>query len=108
VLHWVDRSRLLAALQKIDQELVPGGHLIIYDFYPERPCRRPYHHRIESEAFTYKQDYAETFVATRCYDLVAKVNIDRSTEKPGLSSDPENRAILAILRKRTLNDFPIE
>jgi SAM-dependent methyltransferase len=100
VLHWLDRSRLLAAVAEIDRILRDGGHLLLCDFLPEVPTRVPYHHRPEAGAWTYKQDYAQPFLAGGLYAEVERVVIDHrsgQSAEPGL--DPKERGFISLLRK---------
>jgi ubiquinone/menaquinone biosynthesis C-methylase UbiE len=100
VLHWLDRSRLLAAVAEIDRILRDGGHLLLSDFLPEVPTRVAYHHRPEAGAWTYKQDYAQLFLAGGLYSEVERVVIDHRSgqpAEPGL--DPKERGFISLLRK---------
>jgi SAM-dependent methyltransferase len=67
VLHWVDRSRLLRSVAEIDRLLPDGGFLIIGDFYPSNQLRVRYHHLPAEQVYTYKQNYAGSFLAAGIY-----------------------------------------
>lgn len=97
VLHWVDRSNLLATAAEIDRMVKDGGYLIVGDFAPANKLRVPYHHR--EPLYTWKQDYGGLFVASGIYHAVAFLS---GPHGPGhLSADvPESeRAGCHLLRK---------
>ena len=64
VLHWVDRRNLLRSMAEIDRLLKDGGYLIIGDFLPSNLTKVRYHHVKNQEIYTYKQNYAATFLAS--------------------------------------------
>lgn len=70
VFHWVDRSRLLRAVAEIDRVVADNGFLIIGDFHPSNQLRVPYHHLPAQEIYTYKQNYAATFLTSGLYHPV--------------------------------------
>lgn len=100
VLHWLDRSRLMAALSEIDRILANGGHLLLGDFLPDVPTRVPYHHRPDSNAWTYKQDYSRAFIASGLYTETQRVIVDHRTgEACGPTIAPQERGSISVLRK---------
>jgi len=98
VLHWVDRATLLRSCAELDRLLVPGGFLIIGDFHPPRPQKVRYHHRTDLELFTYKQNYAEIFLATRLYTQFSAVLTD-THHVSGPDVPPQDRVQVAVLKK---------
>lgn len=68
VLHWVARAELLAVAAETDRLLKPGGHLVIADFWPERPTKTPYHHH--PGLWTYKLDHRQVWLAGAGYEEV--------------------------------------
>src|SRR5262249_6170601 len=64
VLHWVDRRSLLSTIAEADRVLADGGYLVLCDFLPDFPQRNRYHHRNDTNVYTYKQDYASVFRST--------------------------------------------
>jgi len=78
VFHWIARASLLRSIAEIDRLLIDGGFLIIGDFAPSQATRVPYHHRLQGDVYTYKQNYAEIFVASRLYRSVAFVSSDHA------------------------------
>ena len=95
----MDRSRLFAAIERIDRELKTGGHLIIYDFWPEAPCRRSYHHLPEANVYTWKQDYSALFLASGLYQEIHRQALIWDSTEPALHSDSNNRCIISVLEK---------
>ena len=96
VLHWVARPKLAASIAAIDALVRDGGHLVLADFLPDRPCARRYHHRDDVELFTYKQDYAACFEGLGFY---AAVERELYAHGGGSVADEQDRAVCAVLRK---------
>jgi SAM-dependent methyltransferase len=78
VFHWIGRANLLRSVAEVDRLLADGGFLIIGDFAPSRPTRVPYHHRLQQDVYTYKQNYADVFLASSLYHSVAFVLSDHA------------------------------
>jgi SAM-dependent methyltransferase len=76
VFHWIGRANLLTSIAEIDRLVMDGGFLVIGDFAPSQATRVPYHHRLQGDVYTYKQNYAELFLASRLYHSVAFVLSD--------------------------------
>ena len=107
VLHWVDRSMLLSSVAEIDRMVADGGHLLIGDFHPATPERVAYHHLPNDEIWTYKQDYAEVFIASGIYNRVAALSFDHAGHRVAADVAPENRIQVALLRKSLHQGYPI-
>jgi SAM-dependent methyltransferase len=99
VFHWVGRRNLRRAVAETDRLLADGGHLLIGDFYPDRPHRRPYHH-LPGGVFTYKQDYAKPFLATGRYSLLALLSAHHATKELSADVAADERTATWLLRKR--------
>jgi ubiquinone/menaquinone biosynthesis C-methylase UbiE len=99
VLYVVDRSTLLKAIAETDRVLADGGVLMIIDFFSERALRNPYQHIKDSEAFAYKQNYDEIFVASKLYHLIDKRSMDHRNKSYDLSGDFYNKYVLTTLKK---------
>jgi SAM-dependent methyltransferase len=99
VFHWIDRKSLLASAAEIDRVLQPAGHLLIGDFAPFGPKKNRYHHRLDLEMYTYKQDYPTLFLATAGYRLVAQEILDYRTLKPGTEIPERERCSITLLQK---------
>lgn len=90
VFHWIDRSSLLRTAAEIDRCLADGGHLVVADFFPDRPTVTPYHHLPDGEVFTYKQDYSRLFVATEMYRRIGAVVFDHDRPAEGVELDADD------------------
>jgi len=80
VFHWIGRANLLRSIAEIDRLLIDGGFLIIGDFAPSRATRVPYHHRLQQDVYTYKQNYADLFLASALYQSVAFLLSDHANK----------------------------
>ena len=101
VFHWIDRQYLLGAVAEADRLVRPGGHLLIGDFYPANRLSVRYHHREDEALYTFKQNYAATFVASGLYHPVALLTADH---KQGMlrAAVAENDRIGTWLLKKEL------
>lgn len=99
VLHWVDRSTLLRSVAEIDRMVADGGYLLIGDFYPVRPERVAYHHLPGTDVATYKQSYADIFIASVLYEEVAALTFDHTNHQIRPDADGDNRIRVSLLRK---------
>lgn len=101
VLHWVDRSRLLQTVYEIDRVLKSGGTLIIQDFDPDLPHKVRYKHRMDRAMYTYKQRYADIFLASAGYKKLKEIPFlhqDPHTER-NIRPRNENSCSIVVLRK---------
>jgi len=104
VLHWVDRSTLLRSIAQIDERVSDGGYLILGDFLPGSPVRRPYHHSKDVPLYTYKQDYAKIFESNCLYRPLQQIAFNHDTHgQQAEHADSQSQATCVILRK-SLND----
>jgi ubiquinone/menaquinone biosynthesis C-methylase UbiE len=99
VFHWIDRSTLLRSCAEADRMLAEGGFLVIGDFYPALPERVNYHHRTDVELYTYKQNYAEIFIATRLYTQFASLAFARQGWVCRPDVQPSDRYQVCALKK---------
>ena len=99
VLHWVDRGSLLKAIAEIDRVLSKNSFLIIGDFLPDYPIRNRYHHLLKQKVYTYKQDYAEIFISSRLYELVAKITFNHSNKAGFSLAKSQDQCAGCLLRK---------
>jgi SAM-dependent methyltransferase len=105
VLHWIDRELLAISVSEIDRLVAPSGYLVLGDFLPDRPTRRHYHHLPGAAVYTYKQDYAQMFMALGFYEEIDRVtfshdNFEVSSATGDTAIDPNDRAVVSVLRKR--------
>jgi len=109
VLHWVDRKALARSLSEIDRLIKNDGFLILGDFLPDHQQRRRYHHLPNETVYTYKQDYAKTFVALGTYQEITKItyNHDTRTTAPVIMpSSSSARAVCSVLHKSLAGYYP--
>ncbi|MBI4522637.1 MAG: class I SAM-dependent methyltransferase [Deltaproteobacteria bacterium] len=105
VLHWIDRKSLLKVLAEADRLLVDGGYMIIGDFQPVNFLRVPYHHLADSPVRTFKQNYADTFLASGLYHPVGLLTGDHSLNTvTGLAGERE-RVGAWLIRKQLLDHY---
>jgi SAM-dependent methyltransferase len=98
VLHWIDRSNLMKCVAEIDRVVADGGYLIIGDFHPWQPARNKYHHLPDESVMTYKQDYAQVFIAAGIYQPVGLLTSYGFVLDAAVPDD--RRAGVTLLRKR--------
>lgn len=72
-----------------------GGYLIVYDFYPESPYKRPYKHK--PGLFSHKMDFSQLWLKHPAYSLYAKE----------IYGDGDNRTAVTILKKDMKTAFPV-
>lgn len=101
VLHWISRESLLSSASEIDRVTQKNGFLLISDFLPDSPELRDYHH-LPGKVFTYKQDYAQLFLASNLYSQVSRITFDHddSLERAPVF-ESSVRAVVSLLRKST-------
>jgi SAM-dependent methyltransferase len=90
VLHWLRRDALLHVVHRIDfllQQSLGEKYLVINDFYPERPVTNLYHHRPKERVYTFKRRYADIFLETGLYSVLAhrEYPYHGTTEKAAVS-----------------------
>ena len=107
VFHWIDRTNLLRSVAEIDRLLVDGGFLIIGDFFPSNQTKVRYHHLADEEVYTYKQNYAATFLASGLYHPVCLITGDHSSKALMGEVAEDERIGIWLLQKR-LKDHYVE
>ena len=100
VFHWIDRLRLLRSVSEVDRLIAEGGFLILGDFLPSNPTKVIYHHLPGQEIYTYKQNYAETFLASGIYHKVGLLTADHSAKNLQASVPESDRYGVWLLQKR--------
>lgn len=100
VFHWVDRFHLLRAVAEVDRVLQAGGFLLIGDFYPTNQLKVRYHHLAASELYTYKQNYAATFLASGLYSPVCLLTGEHASRVLTGDTSEDTRVGVWLLRKR--------
>jgi SAM-dependent methyltransferase len=103
VFHWVDRQSLLRAVAEVDRLVRDGGYLLIGDFYPANLLQIHYHHLENEKVYTYKQNYAATFLASGLYHPVSLLTAHHATkELQGRVAESER--VGAWLLRKELHD----
>jgi len=106
VLCWNDRATLLRAFTEADRVLKNGGLMIIGDFDPDHPVRRPYHHRPDLSVFTYKQDYSQVLLSTNLYRPLARLSYLTGTEEERYRTElPSDTRAFCTLMKKSLTGY---
>ncbi len=99
VFHWIDRACLLPVVAEIDRLVREEGYLLIGDFQPSNQMRVRYHHLSDDQLFTYKQNYAATFLASGLYHPVALLTGHHAHKKPDPAVAEQERIGTWLLRK---------
>lgn len=99
VLYVVDRDILFKVIAETDRVLKDGGILMIVDFFSEKPARNPYEHIKDIDAYSFKQNYEETFIASKLYHLLDKRSMSHSSKGYSLTDDYYDKYTLTTLRK---------
>jgi Methylase involved in ubiquinone/menaquinone biosynthesis len=99
VFYVLDRDLLFRSISEIDRVLKQKGHVIIIDFFSVKPHKNPYHHIKEQTMFSYKQDYAEIFTASRLYHLISRSSHHHTTLAEDGSNDFYNKISVSTLIK---------
>ncbi len=97
--HWIDRDKLMPTMSAIDGLLEDGGFLIIGDFLPSGPAAVGYSHLPEQQVYTYKQDYAATFVASGMYHAVCLLTGRAGSKTLTTDVTEDNRIGIWLLKK---------
>jgi SAM-dependent methyltransferase len=97
VFHWIDRGLLLRSASEVDRMVADGGHLVIGDFMPSGLSRTPYHH--QPGLWTFKQDYADLFVASGIYCRTLHMAGEYDGVLPSGAGDPAHRMAVSVLHK---------
>lgn len=105
VFHWIDRANILRCVAEINRLLGDGGYLIIGDFCPSSLIKVRYHHLAEEEVYTYKQNYAATFLASGLYHSVGLMTGSHSSKTLTGEVAEGERIGVWLLRKRLAEHY---
>lgn len=94
-LFWVGRNYLFRSVAEADRILKPGGYLLLTDFDTINYYKRVNVHN--KDAFTYKMNYANLFLANPQYFLVEKKSFSHSDLV--FNADIQERVSAQILYK---------
>jgi SAM-dependent methyltransferase len=105
VFHWIDRRNLLEVAAETDRLVAEGGFLIIGDFYPTNQLQVRYHHLQDREVYTYKQNYAGTFLASGTYHPVALLTAHHADKRLSAEVAESDRIGAWLLRKELTSHY---
>lgn len=108
VLHWIDRAYLLRTIAEVDRVLKTGGLLVLQDFDPDTKHKIPYKHRKDEHMYTYKQRYAELFLASGLYSEKKILQFDHhdNTKVKRIAEKGNDSCMMASLRKIGSANYP--
>lgn len=99
VLYVVDRNLLLKTISEIDRVLADKGVLLNIDFFAQTPSLNAYTHIDSMEAYTYKQNYDEIFLASRLYQCIDKRSFSHLDKQFNITDDYYNKYSITTLKK---------
>lgn len=99
-LYLVDRHLIFKTVSEIDRVLKQNGILVITDFEPPFPIKRPYVHK--AGVYSYKNNYSNFFVGGGHYTLLKKIHFNHSNVI--FDSNFNERVSTSILYKENLEE----
>jgi SAM-dependent methyltransferase len=105
VFHWIDRQCLLRAVAEADRLVRAGGHLLIGDFHPANRLSVRYHHLEDGALYTFKQNYAATFLASGLYHPVGLLTADHNQRKLHFAVAENDRISAWLLQKELFKHY---
>lgn len=105
VLYVVDRSLLFKAVSEIDRVIGNNGVLINIDFFATTPHKNAYNHIPGNEAFSYKQNYEEIFLASRLYQQIDKRSFNHTDKKYDITDNFYDKYSICSLKKNTIHGY---
>ncbi len=99
VFYVIDRSILFKVIAEIDRVLKNNGVIVIIDFFSETSLKNAYQHIDEFQAYSYKQNYDEIFIASKLYYMLDKSTYSHTTKKLDASSDYYDKYSISLLKK---------
>ena len=99
-LYLVDRNLIFKTISEIDRVLKQNGFLVITDFEPPFPTKKPYIHK--EGVYSYKNNYSNFFVGGGHYNLLRKVHFSHSDLI--FDSNFNERVSSSILYKENLDE----
>jgi len=100
-LYLCDRKDLFKIAYEVDRVLINDGKLIILDFHPPFPYRKPYAHF--PGIFSFKMNYATLFTWNPTYALIYQNVFAHPPEKINL---PDERMSVIVLNKDNDGQYP--
>jgi len=101
-LYLIDRALLMRAVAESDRVLSNSGRLMITDFDPATPHRRPFSH--QEGVWSYKMQYPELWLANPTYVLAEKISYSHHGER--FHTDTNERVASWILVKQHEHAYP--
>jgi ubiquinone/menaquinone biosynthesis C-methylase UbiE len=101
-LYLIDRLRLMRVVAEVDRVLADEGKLMITDFDPIRPHRRPFVH--QEQVWSYKMSYPNLWLANPAFSLVEKIAFNHRGDH--FHVDENERLASWILWKDIHNAYP--
>lgn len=105
VFHWIDRVNLLRSVAEVDRLVGDSGWLMIGDFYPSNRMQVRYHHLQDENVFTFKQNYAETFLASGLYHPVCLLTAGHAGKRLDAQVAESERIGVWLLQKSLRDHF---
>jgi ubiquinone/menaquinone biosynthesis C-methylase UbiE len=105
VLYVIDRELLIRTIAEVDRVLKNNGHLIIIDFSSDFPIKRNYQHISSFEAYSFKQNYENSFLSTCLYNLVDKSSFHHESTLHDAISDIQDLYSITLLRKDLTGNY---
>jgi SAM-dependent methyltransferase len=105
VFHWIDRANLFRSIAEVDRLVRDDGWLIIGDFHPVNRMQVRYHHLKDGNVFTFKQNYADTFLASGLYHSVCLLTGDHAGKGLEPAVSEEERIGASLLQKSLRGHF---
>lgn len=99
VFYVIDRSILFKVISEIDRVLKNNGVIIIIDFFSESSLKNSYHHIDEFQAYSYKQNYDDIFIASKLYYVLDKSSYSHETKQLDSSNNYSDKYGIALLKK---------
>jgi ubiquinone/menaquinone biosynthesis C-methylase UbiE len=99
-LYLVDRNLIFKTISEIDRVLKQNGFLVITDFEPPFPIKKPYIHK--KGVYSFKNNYSNFFVGGGHYNLLRKVHYNHKDLI--FDSNFNERVSTSILYKENLDE----
>jgi len=99
VFYVIDRPLLLKVIGEIDRVLCDKGLLINTDFFSEKAFKNKYHHITEFEAYSFKQNYENIFLASNMYQLIHKASYNHNSKLPDATDNYYDKCSATLLKK---------
>lgn len=103
-LYLCDRNLLPTIVAETDRVLADGGQLVIIDFDPPSPRKRPFRHR--EGIWSFKMDYSKLFDAFPQYSLSFKTSMSHTDTH--FSMDERERVAVWVLNKNLQSGYSEE